>query len=209
MSIHVAIRHTTHYAFDRRVTLSPHVIRLRPAPHSRTPILAYTMKVTPEKHFINWQQDPFGNYLARLVFPEATREFSVDVEVIADMTVINPFDYFIEESAFHWPFDYDAALKRELTPYLEAEPAGKRLAAWVAAVPRERVHSNDFLVALNQRLQHDIGYTIRMEPGIQSCEETLEKALGSCRDTAWLLVQILRHLGLAARFVSGDRKSVV
>ncbi len=203
MSIHVAIRHTTHYQFDRRVTLSPHVIRLRPAPHSRTPILAYTMKVTPEKHFINWQQDPFGNYLARLVFPEATREFSVDVEVIADMTVINPFDYFIEDSAEHWPFDYAAALKRELAPYLETEPAGERLKAWLAEVPRERMHSNDFLVMLNQRLQRDIAYTIRMEPGIQPCEETLEKALGSCRDTAWLLVQILRHLGLAARFVSG------
>ncbi len=203
MSIHVAIRHTTRYSFDRHVTLSPHVVRLRPAPHSRTPILAYTMKITPEKHFINWQQDPFGNYLARLVFPDATREFSVDVEVIADLTVINPFDYFIEESAFHYPFDYDAALKRELTPYLETEPAGKRLAAWLSKVPRERVHSNDFLVALNQRLQKDIAYTVRMEPGIQSCEETLEKALGSCRDTAWLLVQILRHLGLAARFVSG------
>jgi uncharacterized protein (DUF2126 family)/transglutaminase-like putative cysteine protease len=203
MSIHVALRHTTVYTFDRRVTLSPHVVRLRPAPHSRTPILAYTLKITPEKHFINWQQDPFGNYLARLVFPEATREFSVDVEVIADLTVINPFDYFIEESAEHWPFDYDAALKRELAPYLETEPAGARLAAWLAAVPRERVHSNDFLVALNQRLQRDIAYTVRMEPGIQSCEETLKKALGSCRDTAWLLVQILRHLGLAARFVSG------
>ena len=203
MSIHVALRHTTVYRFDRRVTLSPHVVRLRPAPHSRTPILAYTLKITPEKHFINWQQDPFGNYLARLVFPEATREFSVDVEVIADLTVINPFDYFIEESAEHWPFDYDAALKRELAPYLETEPAGARLAAWLAAVPRERVHSNDFLVALNQRLQRDIAYTVRMEPGIQSCEETLEKALGSCRDSAWLLVQILRHLGLAARFVSG------
>ncbi len=152
MSIHVAIRHTTHYTFDRRVMLSPHVVRLRPAPHSRTPILAYTLKITPETHFINWQQDPFGNYLARLVFPEATREFSVDVEVIADMTVINPFDYFIEESAFHWPFDYDAKLKRELIPYLETEPAGERLKAWLAEVPRERVHSNDFLVALNQRL---------------------------------------------------------
>lgn len=203
MSIHVAIRHTTHYRFDRRVSLSPHVIRLRPAPHSRTPILAYTMKITPEKHFINWQQDPFGNYLARLVFPEQTREFSVDVEVIADMTVINPFDYFIEESAFHFPFDYDPALKRELTPYLETEPAGKLLAAWLAEVPLKRVHTNDFLVGLNQRLQKDIGYTIRMEAGIQSCEETLEKAKGSCRDSAWLLVQILRHLGLAARFVSG------
>jgi uncharacterized protein (DUF2126 family)/transglutaminase-like putative cysteine protease len=203
MSIHVAIRHTTQYKFDRRVSLSPHVIRLRPAPHSRTPILAYTMKITPEKHFINWQQDPFGNYLARLVFPEQTREFSVDVEVIADMTVINPFDYFIEEKAFHFPFDYEPALKRELTPYLETEPAGKLLAAWLAEVPRKRMHTNDFLVALNQRLQKDIGYTIRMEPGIQSCEETLGKAIGSCRDTAWLLVQILRHLGLAARFVSG------
>ena len=203
MSIQVAIRHTTVYKFDRHVTLSPHMVRLRPAPHSRTPILAYTMKITPEKHFINWQQDPFGNYLARLVFPEATREFSVDVEVIADMTVINPFDYFVEDSAEHWPFDYDAAQKRELIPYLETEPAGKRLAAWVAEVPRKRVQTNDFLVALNQRLQHDIAYTIRMEPGIQSCEETLEKAIGSCRDTAWLLVQILRQLGLAARFVSG------
>jgi transglutaminase-like putative cysteine protease len=151
MSIHVAIRHITHYHFDRRVTLSPHVIRLRPAPHSRTPILAYTMKVTPEKHIINWQQDPFGNCLARLVFPEATREFSVDVEVIADMTVINPFDYFVEESAEHYPFDYDAALKRELTPYLETEPAGPLLQAWLDQVPREQVHSNDFLVALNQR----------------------------------------------------------
>jgi uncharacterized protein (DUF2126 family) len=203
MSIHVAIRHTTRYTFDRRVALSPHVIRLRPAPHSRTPILAYTLKITPEKHFINWQQDPFGNYLARLVFPETTREFSVDVEVIADMTVINPFDYFIEESAEHWPFDYAASLKRELTPYLETEPAGEHLAAWLAKVPREKTQTNNFLVALNQRLQQDIAYTVRMEVGIQRCEETLEKALGSCRDTAWLLVQILRHLGLAARFVSG------
>ena len=203
MSIHVAIRHTTVYKFDRRVTLSPHVVRLRPAPHSRTPILAYTLKITPEKHFINWQQDPFGNYLARLVFPEATREFSVDVEVIADLTVINPFDYFVEESAEFFPFDYDAALKRELTPYLETEPAGPLLQAWLVKVPRTRVHCNDFLVALNQRLQGDIAYTVRMEPGVQTPEETLEKALGSCRDSAWLLVQILRHLGLAARFVSG------
>jgi len=203
MSIHVALRHTTHYKFDRRVALSPHVIRLRPAPHSRTPIVSYTMKVTPEVHFINWQQDPFGNYLARLVFPDKTTEFSIDVEVIADMTVINPFDYFVEESASHYPFKYEDALKAELAPYLEAEPAGEKLAAWLADVPRDRMPSNDFLVALNQRLQKDIAYTIRMEPGVQSCEETLEKAIGSCRDSAWLLVQVLRHLGLAARFVSG------
>ena len=203
MSIQVAIRHTTIYRFDRLVRLRPHVVRLRPAPHSRTPILAYTMKITPEKHFINWQQDPFSNYLARLVFPELTRELSVDVEVIADMTVINAFDYFIEESAEHWPFDYDATLKRELAPYLEVDPQGPLLQAWLAGVPRERVHCNDFLVALNRRLQHDIAYTVRMESGVQTPEETLKKALGSCRDTAWLMVQILRSVGLAARFVSG------
>ncbi|MHB1187838.1 transglutaminase family protein [Thiobacillus sp.] len=203
MSTHVALRHTTHYTFDRRVTLSPHVVRLRPAPHSRTPILAYTLKITPEKHFINWQQDPFGNYLARLVFPETTREFSVDVEVIADLTVINPFDFFVDDTCENWPFDYDAALNKELTPYLEAEPAGARLAAWLTRVDRTKTRSIDFLVALNSRLNADIAYTVRMEPGVQSCEETLEKALGSCRDSAWLLVQILRHLGLAARFVSG------
>ncbi len=203
MSIHVALRHTTTYRFERSINLGPHSVRLRPAAHSRTPILAYSLKIKPENHFINWQQDPFGNYLARLVFPEKTREFSVDVEVIADMTVINPFDYFIESSAEHCPFDYDAALRRELTPYLETETAGPRLSAWLAKVERKRIPTNDFLVALNQRLQGDIAYTVRMEVGIQSCEETLEKRLGSCRDTGWLLVQILRHLGLAARFVSG------
>src|SRR3569623_697703 len=203
MSIRVAIRHTTQYRFDRRVTLGPHVVRLRPAPHSRTPILGYTLTITPAKHFINWQQDPFGKYLARLVFPDATREFSVDVEVIADMTVINPFDFFVDERCETWPFDYGNALKKALTPYLEAEPAGEKLAAWLARVPRDTTRSIDFLVALVQRLQRDIAYTVRMEPGIQSCEETLGKALGSCRDSAWLLVQILRHLGLAARFVSG------
>jgi uncharacterized protein (DUF2126 family) len=203
MSIHVALRHTTLYKFDRRVSLSPHIVRLRPAPHSRTPILAYSLKIRPEKHFINWQQDPFGNYLARLVFPEQTRELSVDVEVIADLTVINPFDYFIEDSAQFWPFDYGADIKRELTPYLETEPLSPMLKAWLDAVPRERVQSNNFLVSLNQRLQRDIAYTVRMEPGVQTPDETLRKALGSCRDTAWLLVQIMRHLGLAARFVSG------
>ncbi len=203
MSIHVAIRHTTRYHFDRPVTLSPHTIRLRPAVHSRTPIVSYSLKVTPEKHFINWQQDPFGNYLARLVFPERTRELSVAVEVIADMTVINPFDFFVEEQAERWPFDYTPALKKELAPYLEAEPAGPLLADYLAGIVRRPVAIVDFLVELNHNLQRAIGYTIRLEPGVQSCEETLQRALGSCRDSGWLLVQILRHLGLAARFVSG------
>ena len=203
MAIRVALNHKTEYRYDRRVRLSPHVIRLRPAPHTRTPILAYSLRVTPAKHFINWQQDPFGNYLARLVFLEPTRVLSIEVDVVADMTVINPFDFFLEEYAEHVPFEYAPELRRDLAPYLKVREDGPRLREWIAGIDRSRRMSNDFLVDLNRRLCGDIRYTVRMEPGIQSCEDTLGKALGSCRDSGWLLVQVLRHLGLAARFVSG------
>ncbi|HEY5716473.1 MAG TPA: transglutaminase family protein [Psychromonas sp.] len=203
MSIRVAINHVTEYHYDRAVKMTPHTIRLRPAAHSRTPIKAYSLKVSPENHFINWQQDPFGNFFARLVFPEKSDHLRVEVEVIADMTVINPFDFFLEESAEKFPFAYDENLKKELKPYLEIVDNGPLLRKWIDSVPKKSLPTNDFLVYLNQRLEQDISYNIRMEPGVQSCETTLELKRGSCRDSAWLLVQILRHLGLAARFVSG------
>ncbi len=207
MSIHVALKHVTHYRYDKPVSMSPHVVRLRPAPHCRTPILSYSMKVEPEGHFINWQQDPFANYLARLVFPEKVSEFKVTIDLVAEMAVYNPFDFFLEPSAQTFPFSYDEALKAELAPYRVLEPATPLLAAYLAAVkadlPKEDQRTIDFLVGLNQRLQHDVSYTIRMEPGVQTPEETLTKRSGSCRDTGWLLVQMLRHMGLAARFVSG------
>ena len=203
MSIHVALNHRTAYKFDRPVNLSPHVVRLRPAAHSRTPIMAYSLNIKPENHFINWQQDPFGNWLARLVFPEKTTEFSVEVDLVADMVTINPFDFFVEEYAQKFPFDYDAELKKELLPYLEVREDGELLKEWLKGVDFAQPNTVMFLVAINQRLQNHIGYNIRMEPGVQACEETLTKKTGSCRDSAWLLVQILRHLGLAARFVSG------
>ncbi|HPE60279.1 MAG TPA: transglutaminase family protein [Thiolinea sp.] len=203
MSIHVALTHRTVYKFDRPVKLSPHVVRLRPAAHTRTPILAYTLKIKPEQHFINWQQDPFGNWLARLVFPDRVTELSVEVDLVADMVAINPFDFFVEDYAQKFPFQYKPELKRELEACLEVTEDGERLREWLKGVDFKQPNTILFLVALNQRLQQDIGYNIRMEPGVQSCEETLGIRRGSCRDTAWLLVQILRHLGLAARFVSG------
>ncbi|HVM96481.1 MAG TPA: transglutaminase family protein, partial [Candidatus Acidoferrales bacterium] len=203
MSIRVALSHRTEYHYDHPVVVMPHVIRLRPAAHSRTPILAYSLKVQPTQHFLNWQQDPFGNYLARLVFPERTEKLSIDVSLIADMTVINPFDFFLDEEAEKYPFPYGEQLAQDLAPYLEVREAGPRLLDWVAGIDRTPRATVPFLVEINQRLQRDVGYTVRMEPGIQTCEETLGKAIGSCRDTGWLLVQILRHLGLAARFVSG------
>ncbi len=203
MSIHVSLRHKTEYRFDRPVSLSPHVIRLRPAPHTRTPIHHYSLQVEPKPHFLNWQQDPFGNFLARLVFPEKARHLSIEVGVVAELVSINPFDFFLEEYAEHYPFDYPPQLRKELTPYFEATDNGPRLQDWLATVSRERKRMVNFLVDLNARLAGEIEYTIRLEPGVQSCEETLQRARGSCRDSAWLLVQILRHLGIAARFVSG------
>ncbi|MBL6987103.1 MAG: transglutaminase family protein [Methylobacter sp.] len=203
MTIRVAIRHKTVYSFDRAVSLSPHVFRLRPAVHSRTPIKGYSLRITPENHFINWQQDPFGNMQARVVFPEKCRKLSVEVEVIADMTVINPFDFFVEDYAEHYPFQYDALLLKELQPYLEITEKDALLKQWLADFDLSKRTINDFLVDVNRKVFQAIGYNIRMEAGIQSCEETLTTLTGSCRDSAWLLVQIFRHLGLAARFVSG------
>jgi len=203
MAIRVSLNHQTTYRYDRLVNLSPHVVRLRPAPHARTPILSYSLKVSPAEHFLNWQQDPQSNYQARLVFNQPTRELKIEVDLVAEMTVINPFDFFLEPSAEDCPFVYDSSLSREIRPYLETEPVGPMLAEWLASFDRSPRRTNDFLVEVNQRLQHEIKYLIRLEPGVQSCEETLAKRSGSCRDTAWLLVQILRNLGLAARFVSG------
>jgi uncharacterized protein (DUF2126 family) len=203
VSIHVALNHVTHYRYDRLVALSPQVVRLRPAPHTRTPIISYSLKVAPSEHFINWQQDPQANYLARLVFPEKTQELRVEVDLVAEMSVINPFDFFLEPYAEKFPYQYEALERHELQPYLYKLPATPALQRFVDATPRTPTPSVDFLVELNQRVQHAVGYVIRLEPGVQTPEETLTKATGSCRDSAWLMVQVLRHLGLAARFVSG------
>ncbi len=207
MTIRGALYHETVYRYDRPINLGPQEVRLRPAAHCRTPIESYSLRVTPGKHFVNWQQDPYGNFLARLVFPEKTRELKIVVDLVADMTVINPFDFFLERFAERFPFAYPDALKVELAPFLAAEPLTPRVKAWVDEYRRTRLRSEvvtvDMLVDLNQRVQQSVGYIVRMEPGVQAPEETLEKASGSCRDSGWLLVTILRHLGLAARFVSG------
>ncbi|HEY1785737.1 MAG TPA: transglutaminase family protein [Pirellulales bacterium] len=203
MSIRVALHHQTTYRYDRLVTIFPQLVRLRPAPHCRTPIAAYSLSIRPEPHFLNWQQDPHGNYLGRLVFPEPGHELSIEVDLVAEMTVINPFDFFLEPAAEDWPFVYEPWLVEELRPYLVTEAPGPRLTEWVASISRHSRRTVDFLIELNQRLSKEIGYVIRLDPGVQTCEQTLTSARGSCRDSAWLLVQILRNLGLAARFVSG------
>jgi uncharacterized protein (DUF2126 family) len=203
MSIHIALNHVTRYRYDRRIGLSPHIVRLRPAPHCRTRVLSYSLDVAPDPHFINWQQDPFSNYLARLVFPDKTEELKLTVDLVAEMAVYNPFDFFLEPDAEVFPFRYEAHLEHDLRPYLARAEAGARLHQFLETLDYRPRRTIDFLVELNQRLQHSIAYLIRMEPGVQTPDETLRIGSGSCRDTGWLLVQLLRHLGLAARFVSG------
>jgi transglutaminase-like putative cysteine protease len=203
MAIHAAVHHLTHYIYDRPVMLGPQVIRLQPAPQSRTKVLSHTLRVSPSKHFVNLQQDLYGNFLARFVFPEPVTELKIEVDLVADMTVYNPFDFFVEELAEQWPFAYPEEIAADLSIYLQPEPAGPRLQGFLDGIARSPCNTVDFIVALNAQVQREIGYVIRLEAGVQTPEQTLELKAGSCRDTSWLLVQLLRHLGLAARFVSG------
>ncbi|UWR00293.1 transglutaminase family protein [Rhodobacteraceae bacterium S2214] len=203
MSIKVALSHKTTYSYDRLVTLAPHVVRLRPAPHTRTPVQSYSLKIEPKNHYLNWQQDAYSNWQARLVFPEATRELSVTVDLVVDLVAINPFDFFLDAAAENVPFAYDKALAKDLRPYLRKVARGDAFMDFVAKAPVQEGTTNDWLVALNQYVANAIDYTIRMEPGVQRPSETINKALGSCRDSAWLMVAMFRQLGYAARFVSG------
>ncbi len=183
--------------------LGPQVIRLRPAPHSRTRVISHSLKVTPADHFVNYQQDPYGNWLARYVFPNPVMELKIEVDVVADMTVYNPFDFFVEDYAKEWPFEYAEDIRPDLVIYREAEPASQLMQNFLASIDRSQTGTIDFLVDLNARMARDVGYVIRMEMGVQTPDETFLSGTGSCRDSSWLLVQVLRHLGFAARFVSG------
>lgn len=203
MAIHAAVYHLTHYKYDRPIMLGPQVIRLQPAPHSRTKVLSHSLKVSPANHFVNLQQDPYGNFLARFVFPEPVTELKIEVDLIADMTVYNPFDFFVEPVAETWPFAYPEDISEDLSIYLKPEPIGPLLSNFLATVDRTPTNTVNFVVDLNARIQREVGYVIRMETGVQEPEVTLDVRTGSCRDSSWLLVQALRHLGLAARFVSG------
>ncbi|MGB9365825.1 MAG: transglutaminase family protein, partial [Xanthobacteraceae bacterium] len=203
MSVTVSLHHVTRYAYDRPVSLGPQMIRLRPAPHARTRTPSYSLDVTPAQHHVNWQHDPHGNWAARYTFPEKTQEFAVIVDLTAELVPVNPFDFFVEPYAANFPFVLPNEQARELGPYLETEPAGPRLKAFMAEIPRNWTGTVPFLVDLNDRVRRAVKYVTRMEEGTQTPDQTLQSGSGSCRDSAWLLVQSLRHLKLPARFVSG------
>lgn len=203
MSVKAAVYHLTHYKYDRPVTLGPQIIRLRPAPHSRTRVISHALKVTPPDHFVNYQQDPYGNWMARFVFPKPVTELKIEVDLTADMTVYNPFDFFVEESAQQWPFKYHEDIAPDLSIYMQPEPLGPYCEKFLTTIDRNQKGTVNFVVGLNARIANELDYVIRMEPGVQTPDETLQSGKGSCRDSTWLLLQVLRNLGFAARFVSG------
>ncbi|MDB5527609.1 MAG: dehydrogenase [Devosia sp.] len=203
MSIKAAVYHLTHYKYDRPVVLQPQIIRLQPAPHSKTKVLSYSLRVSPSNHFVNVQQDPYGNFLTRFVFPEPVTELKIEVDLVADMTVYNPFDFFVEESAEIWPFQYPEDIRADLSIYMQPEPVGPLLQQFLDGIDKTPMNTVNFVTAVNASIQQHIAYIVRMETGVWTPEETLGNARGSCRDSSWLLVQTLRNLGLAARFVSG------
>jgi uncharacterized protein (DUF2126 family) len=203
MSVQVALNHRTQYRYDKAVSLGPQVIQLRPAPHCRTPILSYSLNVTPAAHVLNWQLDPYNNHLARLLFADKTDEFVVEVDLVAELSPFNPFGFVLEPGVQDYPFQYAPELAKDLAPYLSVEPAGTRFQSFLGKLADKKCGTISFLVDLNRRVRDEIDYVTRLDAGVQTCEQTLEKRTGSCRDSAWLLVQLLRHLGIAARFVSG------
>jgi uncharacterized protein (DUF2126 family)/transglutaminase-like putative cysteine protease len=203
MSIQVALNHRTQYRYDKAVSIGPQVIRLRPAPHCRTPILSYSLSVTPARHLLNWQLDAHNNHLARLLFREKTNEFVVEVDLVAELSPFNPFDFFLEPGVEDYPFEYAPELAKDLEPYRSGGTAGPLLQVFLEKLSRETRGTISFLVDLNRRVRDEIDYVTRLDLGVQTCEQTLENCTGSCRDSAWLMVQILRHSGIAARFVSG------
>ncbi|MDQ6619804.1 MAG: transglutaminase family protein [Pseudomonadota bacterium] len=207
MAIRIALEHRTRYTYDRPVDLSPHEIRLRPASHARTLIEAYALAIRGARHSIHWQQDAYGNRVARAVFEGTAQELAIDVRLTAQLAAVNPFDFLVAEHADRFPFTYLPEERRALLPYLASAPAAASVAAWADRVAKRfgvgEAQTVEVLVGINQELSTGIDYETRMEPGVKPGQQTLGDARGSCRDSAWLLVEILRHCGFAARFVSG------
>jgi transglutaminase-like putative cysteine protease len=203
MSIRFALTHRSTYRYARAVGLGPQLIRLRPAPHCRTPILSYALNIEPATHWLHWQQDPLGNFMARVLMTEPVSIFSVTVDLTAEITTINPFDFFVEPEAATWPFTPEPWLAEQLLPYRRLDPLGPLLDAFVQGIPRTPRGTVEFLVNLTALVHQRIAYVQRAEPGVWNGEQVLREGRGSCRDTSWLLVQILRRLGFGARFVSG------
>jgi len=199
----VSLHHITRYRYDRQVRLGPQIIRLHPAPHYRGHLLRYSMTLEPSGADIQWIPDAFANQTAEVRFPDHTDVFRVSVELMIDKGTISPLAVSPTADAGHGPPHYAPPLIRALAPYRHTAPAGRLFQAYLSTIDVRHLPAATFVMMMNQKLHQDIRYRIRQEHGVQTPEHTLRDGSGSCRDSGWLLVHLLRHCGFAARFVSG------
>lgn len=198
----VSVKHRIDYGYDHKVLLSPHRFRLAPQRDTQAIIEGYSFVLRPANR-IYWQHDVYGNKMARADFDEKTDFMSVEVTLEIELTSLNPFDVLVDDESQRFPFLYPSIVKNALLPYLQIVDRSSALTAFVGCAEKFHGETLSFLVQLNQHVCNYIRYVQRLEPGVQSCEMTLRTRTGSCRDSAWLMVQVLRRLGLASRFVSG------
>ena len=207
----VSLHHITQYRYDRQVRLGSQIIRLRPAPHYCGRLLSYSLTVEPVDADIQWRHDPFANQTAEVRFADKTDLFRVSVALSVDLSVdltidhqTNPsVDFSLTSESERLPLNYTPQLIRELAAYRHTQAAGSLFQQYLGTIERHDMRTAALVVMLNQKLHRDIRYRIRKEHGVQTPEQTLQEGSGSCRDSGWLLVQLLRHCGFAARFVSG------
>jgi len=199
----IGLVHRTSYRYDRPVRLGPQSIRLRPMPHARTPIPSYALRIGPEPASLHWQQDPHGNSLARAVLPGPIDAMDVVVDLVADLAPQDPFNFLLDPGAESWPFRYEPLMADDLGQFRRTDHAGPLLQGLRDETPPSGMPTVGLILELTHRVRNRVAYIVRMESGVWNPDRTLAEARGSCRDSAWLLIQLLRLHGVAARFVSG------
>lgn len=200
------IRHTTTYTYSHAVDLLPHTVRMRPREGHDVRIESSRLETTPVST-VHWHRDVYDNSVALLRFFDPTTVLSIHGEVVIQHYDEQPLDFLVAESAVNFPFLYDSAERVDMLPYTTSvfPDDNEPLDEWLRHFwnPGEAVETYVLLDILNKAIAHNLTYTRREEPGVQSPAATLAQQSGSCRDFAILFMEACRYIGLAARFVSG------
>lgn len=200
------ITHNTYYNFSGSVILGTHYLRLRPREGHTLHIESSTLTITPQPT-LRWRHDVEGNSVAIASFSQPTSQLSILSDIIIQQYNEDPLDFVVEQQAVDYPFLYEEDDRVLLQPYMTDPPieSYKWLTDWIGAIwqPGEAIQTYTLMQRICSHIYQTFAYRIREEPGVQSAEQTIALKAGSCRDFAQLFMSAARHLGLAARFVSG------
>ncbi|WP_432694981.1 transglutaminase family protein [Marinobacterium sp. YM272] len=199
------IKHSTWYGFNGEVTLDPHWLRIRPRVDHDIRILSATLTLTPPASNVRWYRDVENNSVAVVDFDQPCTELEILSEVELEHFDQQPLDFMVEDYAVDYPFNYLDEDRVVLAPYFAMTESSDALRAWIANIwdGGEALQSYTLLRRLCDAIENGFEYKVREEVGVQAPEETLSLGSGSCRDFANLYIAAVRHLGFAARFVSG------